>query len=56
MPRAVMRPTLLRPPVLRFATVNFASGVRFVISEKPDSTVPRSDGVNGLKVLSPINR
>jgi len=51
-----MRPTLLRPPVFRFATVSFASGLRFVISEKSESTVKRNDEVNGLKVLSPINR
>src|SRR5215472_8687735 len=54
MPREVMRPYILRPPVfLRISTSDF-SGFVFVISLKSAIVMYRVDGVSGLNVLTGI--
>src|ERR1039457_6111174 len=56
MPRAVMRPYTLRPPVrLRISTKRF-SGLVFVMSLKSAYAIYRVDGVNGLNVCTGINQ
>ena len=46
--RVVSRPTLLRPPVLRTASVSGLWGVSVVSSEKSETLAPRRPGVVGL--------
>src|SRR5579863_5246608 len=51
--REVSRPRLLRPPVFLMLSVSFLTGLLpCVSSSNPFSSVKRSDGVRGRKVLS----
>src|SRR5580692_2690329 len=52
--RLVIRPWLLRPPVLALPTVKPFTGLPFHRSDRSISTVPRRLGVTGLKFLIAI--